>query len=106
MGGVHYENRWKWLLQIRSAHNSEKSEDKENTIEVDGEDLAGLTENEILKKHVKSELFQHYSTSESAKKEGVEQTWCTVQSVYEGWIGPADPILICDGLRKDNTGEG
>ena len=24
MEGVHYENRWKWLLQIRSAHDSGK----------------------------------------------------------------------------------
>merc|ERR1712238_412555 len=55
------------LKAVKAA--AKKLDDQEKAIEVDGEDLAGLTENEILKKYVKSELSQHHSTSESAKKE-------------------------------------
>ena len=59
------------LKAVKAAAKAaaKKLDDQEKKIEVDGEDLAGLTENEILKKYVKSELSQHHSTSESAKKE-------------------------------------
>jgi len=59
------------LKAVKAAAKAaaKKLDDQEKTIEVDGEDLAGLTENEILKKYVNSELSQHHSTSESAKKE-------------------------------------
>ena len=45
---------------------AKKLDAQEKTIKVDGDDLAGLTGNKILKKYVNSELSQHHSTSESA----------------------------------------
>ena len=62
--------RWKAVKAAAKAA-AKKSDDQEKTSEVDGE--AGLTENEIRKKCVNSELSQHRSTSESAKKEEQNQ---------------------------------
>ena len=65
----------KHLKEVKAAAKAaaKKSDDSNKKIEVDGDDLTGMKENEILKKYVDYEQSQHHSTSQTARKEEAQK---------------------------------
>jgi hypothetical protein len=61
------------LKEVKAAAKeaARKSDDpkKKDKIEVNGDDLTGKREHEILKKYVKFESSQHHTSSQSAREE-------------------------------------